>query len=919
MQAGTGARSRAAEGETFSGSVSYAQVVDILWQELLAVVRVRQPEVRRLLEGHAGPGQMDRGQRIASLQAIGIWFQLLAIAEEHRAMRERRQREETGGPDEVVGGLFHVLKDAARAGIGHGQVASALQQLDVGPTITAHPTEAKRVTVLEIHRRIYRRLVDLEQSRWTARERAQIQTALGSEIDLLWLTGELRLERPSVEQEIAWGLHFFREILFEAVPQLLATCDEALHRHFGEVTLETPAVVGFRSWIGGDRDGNPHVTAGITRKAFAEGRRAALERYQQRIAGLIKTLSISANIAEPPPAFAAALERTLAASGDRAVIARRNADEPFRQFLAAIGCRLAASDPFAAQPASPRATPYGSPRELASDLAVAEQALNAMGAVSLARMYLRPLRREVDSFGFHTARLDLRQNSSVINRTLAELWAGPYRAGDGPSAGPGTPAWSKRLRDELPRPLGPRPALDGLSGEATETLALFDLLREVLDGPDPDAVGAFILSMTRHADDLLAVYILAKYAGLASNAEGTDAIRLAIVPLFETIDDLRRAPGILRDLMAVPMVRRSVREQSGVQEIMLGYSDSNKDGGFLCATWELQKAQTRLVATAGDLGISLRFFHGRGGSVSRGGAPTGRAIAAQPAGTVAGRMRTTEQGEVVSSKFANRGTALFQLELLTASVLAHTLKSSIELKTPAQPEHDEAMEALAGMSQAAYRRFLERPGMLDYFHGASPVDELALLKMGSRPPRRFGARGIADLRAIPWVFAWSQNRHLITGWYGAGAALDGFLKVRGDGGSDLLREMFERSRVFRLTMDEIEKTLYLVDLEIATAYATLVPARVEAELILAEIRAELARTTAGVLHVTGSKGLAERFPAFRRRHDERRELVMRTHLWQIDLLREFRQSSASNRQRKSTLVPLLLSMNCIASGLGWTG
>lgn len=209
--------------------------------------------------------------------------------------------------------------------------------------------------------------------------------------------------------------------------------------------------------------------------------------------------------------------------------------------------------------------------------------------------------------------------------------------------------------------------------------------------------------------------------------------------------------------------------------------------------------------------------------------------------------------------------------------------------------------------------------MLDYFHGASPVDELALLKMGSRPPRRFGARGIADLRAIPWVFAWSQNRHLITGWYGAGAALDGFLKVRGDGGSDLLREMFERSRVFRLTMDEIEKTLYLVDLEIATAYATLVPARVEAELILAEIRAELARTTAGVLHVTGSKGLAERFPAFRRRHDERRELVMRTHLWQIDLLREFRQSSASNRQRKSTLVPLLLSMNCIASGLGWTG
>ena len=899
-----------AEPSPFQQASGYIdEIDDLLFGLLSSVIAERAPRVRSALDDHSSGDLPAAEHRIASLQAIGIWLQLVGIAEENAAMRVRRRIETAGGPDHLIGSFSNVLADIAASGVGPDELQASLRTFDVSPTLTAHPTEAKRVTVLEIHRRIYRKLVDLEVQRWTPRERDFLIRDLRNEIDLLWITGELRLERPNLEQEVAWGLHFFREILFDAVPQLYDRFADALNRHYAEDAIPVTPYLRFSSWIGGDRDGNPNVTCAATRAALAANRSAAMEHLQTRLGELIRTMSIGAKLIDMPQDFTVRLDGLLGKARAAEDLTARNPNEPFRQYFSAIALRLSAEG------WDSGAVPYANADELVDDLVAAERALSTMKAGALAAALVRPLRWEVETFGFRTVSLDIRQNSMVVNQVVRDLWQSTASNGDA-VPDPGTQAWSDRLRRELAAQDGSIPDTFHLPEMARETAELFELIRETQTGDDPDAIGAFILSMTTSADDLLAVYLLAKYAGLCIRG---DEVSLAIVPLFETIEDLRNAPAILKQLLAVPLVKRSIRARGNVLEVMLGYSDSNKDGGFLCSTWELSQAQNKIVAAAGSLGIEIRFFHGRGGSVSRGGAPTGRAIAAQPAGTVAGRMRSTEQGEVVSSKYANRGTALYQMELLTASVLAHTVKSPGERALAENPDFDEAVEALSGMSHAVYRRLLETPGFLDYFRLASPVEELALLKIGSRPARRFGAMGLEDLRAIPWVFAWSQNRHLITGWYGLGSALQSFIRVRGHDGTAILHAMYERSRVFRLIVDEVEKTLYQADMEIAGRYAELVPDANVRDSVLGTIREEYDRTCSHILTLTGEADLADRFPAFRRRIDNVRPLIDRTNTWQVDLLHEFRSATEDSADRGKTTVPLLMTMNCIATGLGWTG
>ena len=528
---------------------------------------------------------------------------------------------------------------------------------------------------------------------------------------------------------------------------------------------------------------------------------------------------------------------------------------------------------------------------------------------------MRPVRWEAEIFGFRTVSLDIRQNTTVINRVLQEIWTkmNPVSKTKVPELG--TPAWSAWIIDELNKPLGFLPHFFGVSEEARELLDLLYLARETLDGSDPQSVGTFILSMTKSSSDILGLYLLAKYCGLFSDDTSSESCRLRVVPLFETIDDLRAGPAIMKELFAIDVVQNSIKDSGGRQEIMLGYSDSNKDGGFFCANFELFEAQRLLIRVGKAAGVDISFFHGRGGSVSRGGAPTGRAIAAQPAGTINGHMRVTEQGEVVSSKFANRGTALNNLEVLTSSVLVHTLKSGEEPELRINPQHQKAVEEIANLSFKAYRKLAEDKALLNYFHAASPVEELALLKLGSRPARRFGAKGIDDLRAIPWVFAWSQNRHLLTGWYGLGYALDDFLSARGPQGLTLLRDMFNKSRGFRLAIDEVEKSLFLADMAVAEKYAELVPDRNDAERIFALITHEHRRTSKAILELTGAKVLCERFQGFRRRFDRVRPVVDRANLWQVQLLKETRGEKRDDKLN----MPLLMTMNCVAQGLGWTG
>jgi phosphoenolpyruvate carboxylase len=847
-----------------------------------------------------------------ALQAQGILFQLLAIAEQNRDMRNRRELERGQGRAAVKGTFAAVFDKAATSGISSDEINELLRSIRIRPVITAHPTEAKRVTVLERHRRIYLRLFDLESPRWTRREREDLIGSLRDEIELLWLTGELKLEKPSVGQEVAWGLYFFNENLFDIVPQLLAKAHSAIEQSFPDAGIEIPLFLQFGSWIGGDRDGNPYVTSEVTRDTVWSNRLAALNRYRQRLSDLIRNLSIAEHALPLPADFLQALREQLAELPDGSALAARNAGEPFRQYLASMLSRLERTtrDTEQQRPTND-ARGYRHADQMIADLDRMIAALTQAGAASLARSVLLPFRREVGVFRFSTVRLDVRENTIRLNQALAAI----YRATQGreqPSEQTGD--WKQWLLAELSKPREAALEPELLPPDARETLQTFRTIAQTRQQVDREAFGALILSMTHSAADILGVYLMAKLAGLFSDLNATERCTLPIVPLLETIGDLRRAPSILKELLAVPLVQRSLHGQGGIQEVMIGYSDSNKDGGYFAANWELAKAQTALTRLGRDHGITITFFHGRGGSVSRGGAPTGRAIAAAPAGSIKKQFRVTEQGEVVSFKYANRGTALYQAELLAASVLEHALVSEKERALIPVHEFDEAMESLSGLSWTAYHDLMRSERMLEYLTAASPLEELALLNIGSRPARRTQAKTLADLRAIPWVFAWTQNRHLVTGWYGVGSALKAFLDVRREAGLDLLRRMFRDSRLFRTIMDEVEKTLLAVDLDLARAYADLVADSGLRDSVFGRIEREYRLTCEMVLRVSGDSLVAERFPQFRRRLERRLKTLNQVSREQIGLLRQFR-AGGDEEVRNA----LLLTINCASAGFGATG
>ena len=900
-----------------ASAAAYAgEVAELLSGLLLELVRLRQPDIEPVLRGEGDVGSVSPELVARTLQVQGIWFQLLSIAEQNAAMRRRRQIEAERGHHQLRGTFENVISNAAAAGIPAGEIRTLLEQLRVRPVITAHPTEAKRVTVLEKHRRIYRRLVDLESPRWTPRERQALVAGLRNDIELLWLTGELRLAKPTVPQEAYWGLHFFNETLFEAVPDLMQKVERALAEYYPGESFQVPAFFQFGSWIGGDRDGNPFVTNEVTRGTLLENRLTGVRRYHRRLSELVRALSITERAIPVTDRFRQALERELAATGEGDAIAARNPGEVFRQYLAVMLRRLEVMIR-ATERGESLVDPagYASADALLADLKLIESELLEAGRPELAEALVRPVRREVEAFRFSTVRLDVRENTTKLNAALRALHA---VTSDGAEAPADPERWRGWIAGELARPLTPGAPVPELPRDSAETLGMFALVRRLREEIDREAFGSFVLSMTRSVSDVLGAYLLAKTAGLFADTPGVESSTLPIVPLFETIDDLQRAPAIMKELLNVPVVRRSVRAQGGVQEVMIGYSDSNKDGGFLASNWELYKAQIKLTRMGRAAGVPIAFFHGRGGSVSRGGAPTGRAIAAQPAGSIGGRLRITEQGEVVSFKYANRGTAQYQIELLAASVAEHTLKSEREEALVPTAEGDEAMEALAGAAMAAYRRLIDDRNLLPYYQAASPLEELTLLNMGSRPARRFGAQSLSDLRAIPWVFAWSQNRHFVPGWYGVGSGILTFLQVRGRRGSALLGRMFNDSRLFRLIVDEVEKTLSYVDLGLARQYAELVPDPAVREAIFPMIEEEYHRTVEAVLRISGGGQLAERFPRFRRKLARRMPTLNLVSRQQIELLRRFRESGG-DRTQEELLSALLLSINAIAAGFGATG
>ena len=885
----------------------------LLFDLLVGVVQRYEPEVAAVLREERTTAGMSAVKLARTLQAQGIWFQLLAIAEQNRDMRSRREIERERGYQQLRGTFANVFASAAADGISAAEIRQALAGLRVRPVITAHPTEAKRVTVLERHRRIYLRLLDLESPRWTDRERQDLIRATGDEIELLWLTGELKLAKPTVEQEVAWGLYFFNENLFDVVPQILAKAESAFAQQFPGETLDVPPFLQFGSWIGGDRDGNPYVTSEVTRRTLWETRLASLRRYRTRLLELVRNLSIEEHALTLPDSFRRAVAQAIEATPDGEARAARNRGEIFRQFLSCMLARLDLTIDYSqrAQP-PPENMGYASADRLMDDIDLMRNALGAAGAQRLSDALLLPLRREVGVFRFTTVRLDVRENSMRINQTLAAMFRLRHPGAEPPA--PESEDWKRWLLSELGTARS-RPCIyEGLPADAAETLATFRTIARMRGEIDREAFGALILSMTRSAADILGAYLLAKEGGLFADAAAVERCTLPIVPLLETIPDLRRAPAILKELLAVPLVQRSLHVQGKTQEVMIGYSDSNKDGGYLTAHWELAKAQSSLTRLGREHGVAIAFFHGRGGSVSRGGAPSGRAIAAAPAGSIRGHFRVTEQGEVVSFKYANRGTAAYQVELLGASVLEHVLRSEREAALIPVHEFQEAMEALSGTAWSAYRTLMELPTMLQYLQDSSPLEELALLNIGSRPARRTQAKGLSELRAIPWVFAWTQNRHMLSGWYGVGSGIKAFLDVRKERGLELLKRMFRDARLFRLILDDVERTLLQVDLSIAAEYAGLIEDAAVRGTIFSRIEAEYRLTCEMILLISGGTCIAERFPQFRRRLARRLKTINAVSREQVQLLRAHRTASSD-----AVRTALLMSINCAAAGLGATG
>jgi phosphoenolpyruvate carboxylase len=898
-------------------SADYAkEVVELLTEQLTKVIQHRHSEILPYFRGELAVPAGDTELLLGVLQAWGIWFQLLNVAEENTAMRRRRLLEKETGLGNVPGTFANVFKQAKDSGISDKDIQKLLDKAHIRPTITAHPTEAKRVTVLEIHRRIYVLLYRIEATRWTPRERQKFIDDLNNEIDLLWLTGELRLEKPSVGQEVVWGLHFFEQTLFERVPETHERLKWALKQSFPDADFTVPPFFQFGSWIGGDRDGNPFVTNEVTKDTLLKNRHMVLHHYVESLNELLEKLSVARVNIELSAQYEKDLAAILEGIDELEHISERNPGEVFRQFVACMLIKIRGTLE-TEEEGHYSGIRYINADDFIDDLRKLMFGLRDSDCKQLARSFVMPLLQEAEAFRFRTVRLDLRENSTTTNNTLAAI----YKAMHGHENVPDSESeeWKAWLIEELEKPLGKKlPTFSNLDESSASTLGLFQMSAEMMQQLDREAFGHFILSMTQSVNDILGVYLLAKMSGLFEGKGNETYSRLPIVPLFETIDDLQRGPEMMKELLNVPLIRRSVENQTGVQEVMIGYSDSNKDGGYFTANWELTKAQANLTKTGLDAGIPISFFHGRGGSVSRGGAPTGLAIAAQPAGSIHGQMRITEQGEVVSSKYANEGTAQYHMELLAASVFEHTLKSLDEEALKPNKGFDEAMESLSGLAFKKYRELAETEGLVDYYSAASPVEELAKMNIGSRPARRFGAKSLSDLRAIPWVFAWTQNRHIVTGWYGVGTALKNYIDAEGSKGEEMIKQMFDDSRLFRLVIDETEKTLSLVDLDVAKSYSELVDDKEIRDRIFGMILEEYELTIKMVLQITGEEKLCTRFRRFSRKLSRRSPVLHQSGLEQVKLVNEFRSRSKDD-DPLNDLIPLLLSINCISAGLGWTG
>jgi len=854
---------------------------------------------------------LSNEQTVSVIRAFSYFSHLANIAEDRHYLRRRAHHERLGHTH--AGSLAHCFRRLHRAGVSPGEVSRMLAAAYLSPVLTAHPTEVQRKSILDAERAIAD-LIGLRDELRTDRERSLNEAALRARVVQLWQTRMLRYARLTVADEIENALSYYHSTFLVQVPQLYADIEQA---------LEGATVAPFLrmgQWIGGDRDGNPNVTAETLQLAMRRQTETVLRHYLSQVHALGAELSMSRLLVPISDELQALVDRS-------ADISEHRADEPYRRALIGVYSRLAATlhDLTGSEPlrhAVTRQRAYADAGELLEELRVIDASLRSHHGQALADLRLRPLLRAVQVFGFHLATLDLRQSSDVHASVIAELLR---EARLEPDYAALDEAARQLLLLRLLHDARPLRVYDAHYSERTRSeLAVFEMAREWLQRLGPDAIRHYIISHTEAVSDLLEVLLLQKECGLLHGDLAGDArVAMIVVPLFETIGDLRDAAPIMQQYYALPDIAALVARSSGVQDIMLGYSDSNKDGGFFTSNWELYQAEVSLVRlfsrVSSDHGIALRLFHGRGGTVGRGGGPSYEAILAQPPGTVRGQIRLTEQGEVIASKYSNPEIGRRNLETLVAA----TLEATLLKPTSAAPKaFGELAAALSAASFAAYRKLVyETPGFIDYFYAATPIREIAELNIGSRPASRKASRAIEDLRAIPWSFSWGQCRVALPGWFGFGSGVAALLAAPGRRAQRLktLRRMYREWPFFHTLLSNLDMVLAKSDLAIARRYVDLVEDRALGLKIFGAICAEWDRSRQALAQITGEAQRLAGNPALARSIEHRFPYVDPLNHLQVELMRRFRQRTETSPGEERMRSGIHISINGVAAGLRNTG
>ena len=823
------------------------------------------------------------------VRAFATYFQLVNLAELERQARSVSEGTESGGE------LARSIERCAEHGASGERVAAILGKLEVRPVLTAHPTEAVRRSVLDHQDRIGQELARL-RAPLAERERDRVRQRIATQVDVLWHTDEIRSVRPRVLDEVANALFYLERTFFDAIPEVHAQLAEGLSVTYPGVDLPAHPLVRLGSWVGSDQDGNPNADAAMLAETLRLQRRSLLNLYRDRVRELARELSQSTRLTRISSALAGSLQADEAELEDYAATLNPGTrDEPYRRKLSFIWRRLGAT-----LEGEPRG--YRSANELEADLDLVDASLRQHGEGAVADDDLLRLRRQVRTFGFVGAALDVRQHRAVIHQATAEVFA---RLGASPD---------QRLEASLTAP----PVSLDPTRWSPQTGNLLATLAAMADAQQR-ALGSaqtLIVSMSERPDDVLEALFLAGLAGLHQLGGERPRSAVDIVPLFERLQALERAPDTIETLLNDPVYRRQLDGRDGVQEVMLGYSDSNKEVGYLCAAWALHRAHESIATVVKRHGRKLRIFHGRGGTVGRGGGPTHEAILAQPAKALDPSIKITEQGEVIHRKYARPETARHNLALALGAMLEHTLMPT-ERRRPS-PTWREALDVMAEASRRSYRALVyEDKGFQSYFEQATPIEEIAQLNTGSRPVSRGGTLAIEDLRAIPWVFAWMQNRHLLPAWYGVGLALETY-SAR-PGGLECLRDMYRNWLFFQSLVDNLQMVLIKADMRIARQYASLVDDQDERHRIFSLIEAEFDRTRAALLEITEQETVLERQPQLLASLRLRDPYLDPMSYFQVRLLRELRRLPAGDPRREPQLQAVLRTINGIAAGLQNTG